>query len=388
MASMPRIITVDPTGAVGRIVRSAMDLVGFPVILSDIPTGTEALEEVNRSGCDLIFSAWELHKEMNGLELAMRVKQVSDEIGIVILGDDAVDLDDETIANSPFAYISRPVDVNQFLRVLMAGIDNQNVKEALEAPVGEVAAVVDLGPVPPIDLSVAQGFVESLLTDLGAMAILLVDRGGEVLLASGAAGYLDRERLAHALLPGVMINIDLQDLVGGQSTALQFYDGDDHDVFVLSVGLHYFMCVVFDGQGGSRQFGAVNRFGRRASQDLVALLGPHAWMVEHVVKEEVEKRKTQETETVGSEPAEPIIRADFGEDKEEEIEPEPVIVEPELVLDAIPDEKFDVDDLFASDVEVDEDMFDLDKLGDIARDSRKSKTITFDDAQELGILGD
>ena len=79
--------------------------------------------------------------------------------------------------------------------------------------------------------------------------------------------------LTKALIPTVMTTIEMSPLVGGQAQTIHFYDGDDKDVFVLSVGLHHFMCVVYDGQAGSRQFGSITRYGRRAAQDLIALAG-------------------------------------------------------------------------------------------------------------------
>ncbi|MBL8156637.1 MAG: hypothetical protein JNM70_20840, partial [Anaerolineae bacterium] len=69
-------------------------------------------------------------------------------------------------------------------------------------------------------------------------------------------------------------------LVGGQPQTIHFYDGDDKDVFVLSVGLHHFLCIIYDGQMGSRQFGSVTRIGRKAAQDLIALLGASAFMID------------------------------------------------------------------------------------------------------------
>ena len=68
---------------------------------------------------------------------------------------------------------------------------------------------------------------------------------GEVLLEDGATGYLDREQLTKALLPTVASTIEMSSLVGGQPQAIHFYDGNDKDVFVLSVGLHHFLCIVF-----------------------------------------------------------------------------------------------------------------------------------------------
>jgi len=146
------------------------------------------------------------------------------------------------------------------------------------------------------------------------MAIILATRTGEVLLEDGAPGYLNREQLTNALMPMVTTTIEMSNLVGGQAQSIQFYDGDDKDVFVFSVGLHHYLCVVFDGQAGSRQFGVVNSYGRRAVQDLIALLGTSAFVIQ---KQEV------------TQPVEEPARTKKGKKATEEMEKlEPVLVRP------------------------------------------------------------
>jgi DNA-binding NarL/FixJ family response regulator len=391
MASLPRIITVDPTGTIARIVRAAMHLLDRPIVLADIPTGPDALEEVGRGKCHLVITTWEIDKEMRGLELALRVKQRSPETAVVILADidDPAELDEETAANSPFIYMSRPVDIQQFLRVLLVALDGGNVQEALATPVGQQAqAAIDLGPVPSLDANGSRGIVEQLLRDLGAMAIYLSSRTGEVLLEVGAPGYLNREQLTHALLPMVTTNIEVKDVVGGQASSLQFYDGENYDVFVLSAGLHHFLCVVFDGQGGARQLGAVSRYGRKAAEDIIAKLGANAWLIAAPVAQREEPARptrkdkratTEEQDIVKLEPAMGFLT--------QEAQETPV---PEPALHLEPIENLDLDKLFSGQQDIDlsaaDDLFDLDIMEKLAKESRQGSTIDFDQAAQLGIL--
>ncbi|MBC7814797.1 MAG: response regulator transcription factor, partial [Burkholderiales bacterium] len=281
MAALPRIVTVDPTGKIARIVRAATELMDLDIVLIDMPGSAQALDEIARGRCNLLITSLELDDDMKGIELALRVKQTTPETNVVILADvNDAQLDEETLKDSPFVYLHRPVDTEQFMRVMDAGMNGGDIFAALSKPAAAEAAPVDFGPVPEIDLNAARGIVNTLLRDLGAMAITFVSRNGDIIMESGASGYLNREQLAGALLPLVMANIQMKELVGGQSTTLQFYDGDTYDVYVLSVGMHHFLCPVFDGQVGSRQFGAVNRFGRKAVEDLIALLGANAFMIE------------------------------------------------------------------------------------------------------------
>jgi len=389
MPSLPRIITVDPTWTIARIVRAAMDLMDRGVIQVDVPGGPEALEELGRGGTHLVVTALEIGDEMKGFELALRVKQTAPESAVIILADvdDPEGLDAETTADSPFIYMRRPVDIQRFLGVLMAGMNGEDMFGALTTPPATTTAI-DRGPVPAIDKNKSQQILDTLLHDVGGMAVVLADRNGEVLMERGAVGFLNRMQLTTALIPTVNTTIDMGELIGGQPSVVQFYDGEDKDVFVFSAGLHHILCVVFDGQAGARQFGIVNRYGRKAAEDLIALLGANAFIIEkprQVVKEEAA-------------PARPTKKGKRATEEQAKIESvieravEPKAAEPEpLKLDPI--ENFD-QDIFSQLGDLDEsdanDMFDPDKLAEIAEEvaKRKGGPVSMDEAAELGIIGD
>jgi DNA-binding NarL/FixJ family response regulator len=383
MVSMPRVITVDPTFTIARIVRGATDLLDRPVIQVDAPSGADALEEVQHGGAKLVVTAWELYDDIQGLELALRIKQASEETAVIILADvdDPEALDAETLSESPFVYMHRPVDIHQFLRVLVAGLGGEDIFAALKVQSSGGEPVVDHGPLPSIDVQNSQKIIKRLLVDVGAMAIILAARTGEVLLEDGAPGYINREELTKALMPMVTTTIDMSALVGGQAQAIQFYDGDDKDVFVFSVGLHHFLCAVFDGQAGSRQFGVVNRYGRQAVQDLIALLGTSAFViqraapaVETAAPEKKRKTKTSEVETVEPILVRPEVKV---------TEPEPLKLEPIANLDmSIFDNLPSIDNADA------DDMFDIDKLAEMVNKGSGRKEVSFDEAIELGVLPD
>jgi CheY-like chemotaxis protein len=391
MASMPRIITVDPSWAISRVVRSAMDLMDRPIIQVDVLTGADALEELSR-GCNLVVTAFAL-EDMKAFELAMRVKQSSPETSVLIFGDvedpDDEEFEAETNEESPFVYLSRPVDIHKFLRVLVGGMENHDAMVHALKTTGEVVVAAgpeDMGPVPNLDLDASQRIIDGLLTDLGAMAIIVSSRSGEVLLERGAVGYIDRERLTSAMLPSVKTNISVKDLVGGQVSSIQFFDGEDYDVFVLSVGLHHFMCIMFDGQMGSRQFGGVNRFGRKAVEELIALLGAEAFFFQPTAKKEEPAPVRARTHRPQKEEEGPIEleRAAFVAN---EAKPEPELG-PQL--EAIDDNTFEagLDALFGGDgSEGGGDLFDESALEELAKQNTSTdRSIDIDQAMRLGLI--
>ncbi len=385
---LPHVVTVDPTGALARIVRAAVELSGRSVIQIDVPRGSDALAEIQPSGVDLLVTALQLDEQsrggsaMHGIELAVSVKAKYPGAAVVVVGtaDDPDELDPEYRATAPFVYLHRPLDGAHFLRVLAAALDGADVLTISQPTSRRVEPVTHLGAIPALDMKVAARVVDSLLIDVGAMAIVVANRGGEVLLERGAVGYLDRELLTSALLPAIPTTIAMGQLVGGQPAALHFYDGDRYDVFVLSIGFHHFMCLVFDGQIGSRQFGAVNRFGRRAAEDLIALLGTSAFALA--------PPETPLYEPPPQAPVEPLItRAEewTAVAKSEPLpEPEPLHLEPIANFDQ---SLFDDLALESVDESLADDLFDPEKLAEIANETRRERgPLTYDEARELGII--
>lgn len=386
----PRILTVDPSGSIARQIRSALDLMELSAVQVDAPNAEEALTEIQQSVANLVVAAWQPGDNMQGWQLAGEIQKHAPDTPIVIVAD----YDDSEIEDTPenFIYLKRPFDGLYFMKLVQAAVDGQDIFKvsAVDAAPAASGGMVDLGPVPPVDLARCNPILENLLQDISAMSVLLVSRPGEVLLQSGALSYLDRDTLAQRLVPGVITNVQLRDLVGGNAAMIQFYDGSDHDVFVITIGFHYFLCIVFDGQSGSRQFGVVNRFGRRAAEDIIGVMGTAAWLIERPTEAapprpapEASRRRpaprpAPPAEAPKLERAVDPIGAETGpipkfEDRQKKLEP---------VTD------IDIDALFSDNGSAGDDLFDdLEDLEKLARFDEKG-LIDDKKARELGLLGD
>ncbi len=397
MASIPRILTVDPNGTIPHQVRTAIDLMDRVMVQVDVPTADHAMSELDNSGFQVVISAWDPGGDMQGWELAAEIKRKNSQTAVILIADyDDTQLDEETLQASPFVYFHRPFDVTVFIRVMQAALNGDDIFEArMSAMFGGIREKQNAyGPVPQMNLERAKGILDSLLAELGAMAILLATRTGDVLLERGTVGQIKRDELAHALLPTINTNADLKDMVGGNATSVQFYDGEEYDVFVLTVGLHHFLCIIFDGTSGARQFGIVNRYGRRSAENLIALLGADAWLLR---RQEAKAPKPQTNRP------RPKKRATSEEEAIVELEPavglgetmpqrpqglDEAIAARQQSLDAIPEDEFDIDSLFSNDVNSgDDDLFDLDGMEELARDleDRQGK-LTREQAIELGLI--
>ncbi len=388
MTSIPRVITVDPTWTISRIVRSAIDLTDRAIIQVDVPGTEEALGELGR-GAQLLVTALTIGDGSDGVELARRIRQASPHTPIVVLADfdDPTGQDKALLSEKDFLYLRRPVDVQSFMRVLMAGLDGRNIVSAFDpvttAP--SAAPSADLGPIPALDVKAAQVIIDKLLMDVGARAIVLSSRAGQVMLERGSVGYLDREMLTKALLPTVATTISMGGLVGGQSSALSFYDGDAFDVFVLSIGYHHFLSLVYDGTAGVRQFGAVTRFGRRGAEDLKALLGASAYTLQAPVPEPTLRKPNTGPLTLPEEtPQTFAVKAD-----EWPSEPPSIPEETEtLRLDPLGELDLSIfDQLGAIDTDDADDLFNPEAMAKLANESRRGRgPISYDEARNLGIV--
>ncbi|MCS6836200.1 MAG: hypothetical protein NZ750_09310 [Anaerolineae bacterium] len=395
MPSLPRIVTVDPSGTIPSQVRGALDLMDRLAIQIDVPSAIDALDEVKRGACTIVISAWEPGDRMPGWELAAKIKQIAQETAIVIIADyDDTELDEEMRSASPFVYLKRPFPVQQFLRVLTAALDGEDVFAALHEPASQASGPLETySPVPTMNIDRAKEIVHRLMGDLSAMAVLLATREGQVLIEQGVIG-MNRDEMTRRVTPAVISNVDMRDILGGNASMLQFYDGEAYDVFVLSVGLHHFLVVIFEGTKGARELGAVSRYGRRCAEDLIALLGADAWFIQRVTQQASEASKAK---AEAASRARRVVKKEREDDdlivlERAAIAPTPAaqpVVETKPSMQAIEGE-LDLDLLFGASAPLPEadDLFSLDALAAMSSEEERASggKLGWEQARELGLL--
>jgi CheY-like chemotaxis protein/predicted regulator of Ras-like GTPase activity (Roadblock/LC7/MglB family) len=402
MASVPRILTVDPYGNIPAQIRAAFELMDRYVTQIDVPSATVALEEFERGGIDVVIAAWEAGDDMQGWELVGRLREIDASVNVILLGNYGdMDMDEETLEQSPFIYLRRPFDIPQLLRVLKAALDDDDIFEAMRPPVtAGVQSIPDMGPVPKINEERAAEIVDELNRDVNPIATILATREGETVIEQGMTSDIDTRDLARTVVHAILANIDLRDFAGGDTSAMQFFDGDDYDIFLLSVGLHHFLILIFDGTSGTRMLGPVNNYGRKRVRELTEVLGAHAWIMQRRRTDTDDVLRRSQPRTATQEQAKPLARAQItsevpavtDDDETELMEVEAIELESNLPrLEAIADDEFDIDALFADgDDDSGEDLFSLDALEGLAGDfdAGDGSTIDWSQAEQLGLIGD
>jgi CheY-like chemotaxis protein len=379
MPSIPRIVVVDASPVIARIIHGALALLSRQYILIEVPTGEDAWEEVLRSDAALLVTAYQIPGEMNGIQLATRINHESLGTPVIVLAEENDPrLDRQALEDAPFQYYVRPVG-EPFLRGLRIALDGE---AAITAEETEPASEADLGPIPPINVNRLRDIVVPLMRDVGAMGVILADRTGRVLIDQGATGYIDREKLAAIMGPAFARSADVSPLVGGNAWTMQYYDGERLDVFGLALGIHYFMCLIFEGSNRGA-FGAVTMFGRRAADQMIEMIGDAAYLV----KTPEPLPPSAETEPV-AEVVEPPVRK---RRKTEEVPAAPVPEKTRPVEPAAePIAAIDVDALFRQNIDesLAASMFDPEALSDLAASliPDEEERVGYDEAIDMGIL--
>lgn len=379
-----RIVTLDPTGSVGRIVRGALELLDLMPVQIDAPTEMSAIAEIDRGAALLVLSA-DIAGE-SGIDLAFRISADWRDLPVIVLADEETEAPEE----APYLLLRRSSDAVQIVKAVQAALTKNDMRESIRKT-GAIPLMVEPegGAVPGLDLDHARRILDNLLIDVGALACILAARTGDLILERGAISGLEREHLVSLLAPTMKTGREVKELLGGQLSTIQFFDGETFDIFVLSVGLHHFLCVVYDGNSGSRQFGSVNRFGRRAAEDVIALVGANAfiWTPARPI-EESPSRSTMRVKAVKVDKVEEPHELHLEKAELIETASEPV-VESAPVMEPIAD--LDLDALFGGDVpDSDSDgggLFDLDALEDLSKSSQHSKgKLDWDQAKEIGLI--
>ncbi|MBN2302996.1 MAG: response regulator [Anaerolineae bacterium] len=388
MPSIPRIVVVDAARDVAPIVRGALALLNRPCILIEVPSSDDALAEVSRSEIDLMVTAYTIPGMMNGFELATRVSREFLATPVIVLAqEDDPTVDVSVLGDAAFQYFMRPVG-EPFVRGLRIALDGE-AAVADEAPAAGPA--VDLGPVPAVDTGELATMVVDLMRDAGAMSIILADRTGRVLIERGATGYIDRETLAAVLGPMFARSAEIGPLVGGHAWTMHYYNGERLDVYGLALGVHYILCLVFEGTN-RRAMAPVMLYGRRTADQIIEMLGEAAYSIKKVEPAPAPKaesrpaaRKQKADDVPAAKPSRQSQKQGTSAASLEamfDAQPEPAGMDP--VAD------FDADALFgqAIDEELAESMFDTDALSDLADSIShdEGQRVGWDEAIDMGII--
>jgi CheY-like chemotaxis protein len=290
-----RILIVDDQRDVARILKSNLDILKRGYLVVEVPSGEEALLELQRKEFDVLVTDYRL-PGMKGSELIERARRRTPNLKAIMITGTSLDEVRKDLGSTVIeAIFLKPVDTDIFAEAVEQALLGEQAMPDEPAELEE-----QLSSVPEFPEAAVARHLSFLLRDLGASAIVFVDRTGKTLLMEGALDKSLRfSDLAVLLAQNFITTVEISNYLGNApSSAVHYYDGNWHDIYALSVGMHFFLVVVFPG-GSQKQMGAVLRFGKPAVQEIIQTIGEAALTA---FPEEYETLPEEEFEVPAAEP--------------------------------------------------------------------------------------
>lgn len=228
-------------------------------VIVDVPSGEEAMLEMRRGPFDLVISDLRL-PGIDGLELMRRLRTANPKAeAILITGHPGPEVEAEVQRLKARAFFTKPLRTEELLEAVQAALG-----ESIVVP----EALVETSPMPSLS--------ERLMTlrrDLGALSVYLADVDGKIVVRAGDTSRLDVESLRGLLASAFGACLKICAALGGRvPNNVQFFDGDDFDVYVVNVGQFFMLVIVFEGERGAAAMGPVIRYGRQCADDVLNTL--------------------------------------------------------------------------------------------------------------------
>ncbi len=251
-----RILLVDDQRDVTRMLRASLETLGHHFTIVDVPSGEEALLEIKRGGVDLLITDVRL-PGISGLEVIKRLRKTNSQAQVIVMsGQSAADNAMEAQKLGAM-YFNKPVPIGEFLEAVQRALGPEQVAQAPAAAQAEgQPGITDR--------------LSALRRDLGAIAVFLVDLDGKIVVRAGDVTKLEMDPVMTHLMSAFSAAMNVCKLLGGLiPTNVQYFDGDDFDIYSANVGRYFALVIIFDGERGASQMGPVMRYGRQCADDLL-----------------------------------------------------------------------------------------------------------------------
>jgi DNA-binding response OmpR family regulator len=254
-----RLLLVDDHREVTRMLRTALETLGRGYTIVDVPSGEEAVLELGRGGIDLLIADVRL-PGISGLEVAKRFRKANPKGAIIIItGQPNVPEEVEAQRLGALGYFAKPLRMDNFMAAVFGALGEKPPERPVEA-----------APAPSQDEPSISTRLSTLRRDLGANAVFLVDQDGKIVVRAGDVMRLDMEAVIPHLMTVFSGSMKVCKLLGGLIPSnVQFFDGDDFDIYSANVGQFFTIVIIFDGDRGAGQMGPVMRYGRQCADDLL-----------------------------------------------------------------------------------------------------------------------
>jgi CheY-like chemotaxis protein len=385
-----RILIVDDRRELARVLRTSLELLNHGYLITDVPSGEEAMLEMSRVKFDLIIADYRL-PGMSGVELIKRARKRNPEIKeVVITGANLPEIQKDLDTIGVKDVFQKPLDVEGFTN----RVDELLLGQVSVVPMVRLPSQQDIIlPMESFNTAGTEREVSTLLMGLGCEAVALVNRTGRIVAKDGNfSDAMCFPEIAVLLANNFTTTTEISVYIGEQPpSAMHFYSNEWHDLFALTVSTDFFLVIVFPG-GSQKHMGAVMRIGKSAAERLARVIYGEkeaATLVQHMTPTPEPTRPTAEPHRMSL--AEEIRQERRQAEEAARLIPmedEPVVAFAEL-LEENNGETIDLDfDALDADLES---LDDLDNLWDesaLAEQAAGTDSISIEEAMELGLISD
>src|SRR5689334_16265961 len=197
-----RILIVDDQRDLARVLRTALELTNRGYFIVDVPSGEEAMLEVQRKEFDILVTEYRL-PGMTGPELILKIRKKSHGMKAILISSSPIAEVKRDIREKGIEVLvgifEKPVDTAKFTAAIDAAVLGEKGKKAT-APL--VMTEDPLGEIPAFDENQMTNALSALLRDLGCNAVMMADRKGKLLLSEGSVDQSLRFSELAVLLAG------------------------------------------------------------------------------------------------------------------------------------------------------------------------------------------
>jgi two-component system response regulator FixJ len=256
----PRILLVDDDRNVSRMLRTSIELSGWECVIIDVPTGEEALHELGRGPIDLLVADIRL-PGISGYEVLQAHRRINPQSKtIIVTGDPTEEARVAAEADDVVVMLTKPIGTSLFLEAVASVIKdlNEPVMPRTHQPESRRALMSILG---------------GLREKLSVHAVILLDEFGRVIAADGELPGVEREVTFASLAAASNAGLKVSTLVGGLLPGnLQYYEGEEHNLFLFNVGAYYNLVIAFERGAGGQRWASIVLSGRKAAHELLEKL--------------------------------------------------------------------------------------------------------------------
>ena len=239
------VLIVDDQKGFSRLLRSALEMIEQGLIVSEAPSGEEAILEASRIQIDLLIADY-LLPGINGLELVRKYRRIHANGKVIVISGVA----DATVIkkineSGPDAFFLKPVPMSEFLEAVERCLGlTPSVIYPIETPNPTVAHH-------PEQMGLGDLLIE-LRRKINAQAVLLLNDSGQVVAEAGQlSAQVNNAALVSSLVSLFSASQRVASLIDHTQSHYHLFSGEDMDGIFTPVDSAHALLLIGKGLTGT-----------------------------------------------------------------------------------------------------------------------------------------